>query len=189
MKATLPIVSLLTPFVSPRWGVHAPTLAAKAITTLVRLTHHECDNTSCRLVSFIYGSGFPALWSHENLNDETHEWVKEEFADVPLRFFQHIRRCIGKGRLVSIEGYRELPEDYVAQPPQTDARFAFLAGSKNRCFLPESQVKTFEYFDGHRKDYHTLHVLAGYGHLDVFMGKNAARDVFPIIVDELQRPT
>ncbi len=188
MKATLPIVSLLTPFVSPRWGVHAPTLTAKAITTLVRLTHHECDNTSCKLVSFIYGSGFPALWSHENLNDETHEWVKQEFADVPLRFFQHIRRCISKGRLVSIEGYRELPKDYVAQPPQTDARFAFLAGSENRCFLPESQVKTFEYFDGHRKDYHTLHVLAGYGHLDVFMGKNAARDVFPIIVDELERP-
>lgn len=188
MKATLPVVSLLTPFVSPRWGVHAPTLTAKAITWLVRLTHHECDNTSCKLVSFIYGSGFPALWSHENLNDDTHEWVKEEFADVPLRFFQHIRRCISKGRLVSIEGYRELPEDFVAQPPQTDARFAFLAGSENRCFLPESQVKTFEFFDGHRKDYHTLHVLAGYGHLDVFMGKNAARDVFPIIVDELERP-
>lgn len=188
MKATLPLVSLLTPFVSPRWGVHAPTLTAKAITGLVRLTHHECDNTSCKLVSFIYGSGFPALWSHENLNDETHEWVKQEFADVPLRFFQHIRRCVSKGRLVSIEGYRELPEDFVAQPPQTDARFAFLAGSENRCFLPESQEKTFEYFDGHRKDYHTLHVLAGYGHLDVFMGKNAVRDVFPIIFDELEKP-
>ena len=31
------------------------------------VTHHECDNTVCRMVSFTYGTGFPGLWSHENL--------------------------------------------------------------------------------------------------------------------------
>jgi hypothetical protein len=33
-----------------------------------------------------------------------------------------------------------------------------------------------------------LQVLPGYGHLDVFIGKNAANDVFPIILEELDRP-
>jgi hypothetical protein len=32
-----------------------------------------------------------------------------------------------------------------------------------------------------------MHVLPRYGHLDVFMGKDAARDIFPTIIDELQR--
>lgn len=188
LKTAVPLVSMLTPYVSPRWGLQAPNLTAKAINLIVRLTHHECDNMVCKLVSFTYGSGFPALWSHRNLNDETHEWLKEEFAEVSLRFFQQIARCVRAGHLVSIEGYSELPDDFVAQPPQTDARFAFLAGSENRCFLPESQERTFEYFDGHQKGRHSLHVLAGYGHLDVFMGRSAARDVFPIIVDELEKP-
>jgi pimeloyl-ACP methyl ester carboxylesterase len=188
LRFAVPLVALLTPYVSPRWGLHAPTLTAKAITGLVRLTHHECDNTVCRMVSFTYGSGFPALWSHENLNDATHEWLTDEFAEVSLRFFAQIARCVNAGHLVSVEGYPQLPADFVAQPPQTDARFAFVAGDRNRCFLPESQERTFEYFDRHRKDYHSLHVLAGYGHLDVFMGKNASRDVFPIILDELEKP-
>jgi hypothetical protein len=30
-------------------------------------------------------------------------------------------------------------------------------------------------------------VLDGYGHLDVFLGKDAAHDVFPLILEELDR--
>ena len=90
---------------------------------------------------------------------------------------------------VSVEGIRTLPADYVAQPPQTDARFAFFAGALNRCFLPESQARTHAWFDRHRPGYHTLHVLPTYGHLDVFMGKDAATDTFPLIAAELERTT
>jgi len=74
-----------------------------------------------------------------------------------------------------------------AEPPQTDARFAFLAGEKNHCFLPESQWKTFHFLDSLDKNHHSLHLLRNYGHLDVFMGKDAHRDVFPLILNELER--
>jgi hypothetical protein len=37
------------------------------------------------------------------------------------------------------------------------------------------------------KNHHSLHLLRSYGHLDVFMGKNAHRDVFPLILNELER--
>ncbi|MCB1986368.1 MAG: alpha/beta fold hydrolase [Burkholderiales bacterium] len=183
----LPVVKLLTRYLNPHWGVEAPNLSAKLITLFVNLTHHECNNAVCKQVSFTYGSGFPALWSHENLNDETHEWLKEEFAEVPLRFFDQILRCIKRGNLVSIEGFKELPADFAAEGPKTDARFAFFAGQDNLCFLPVSQEKSFEYFSNIRKDYHTLHLLPNYGHLDVFMGKNAARDTFPLLIAELGR--
>lgn len=36
-------------------------------------------------------------------------------------------------------------------------------------------------FDSKKKDYHTLHVIPKYGHLDIFMGEIAAEEVYPIV--------
>ena len=61
--------------------------------------------------------------------------------------------------------------------------------SDNQCFLPESQRRTYRAAStAHRPGYHALHVIPGYGHLDIFMGKDAARDVFPLILAELDQP-
>jgi len=182
-----PLIRLLTRYIDPSWGLEAPDLIAAAIVRWVRLTHHECDNTVCRMASFTYGVGSPTLWLHENLNEQTHDWLEHEFGAVPLTFFSQMARCVSAGHLVSVEGRPELPASFVAQPPQTDARFAFLAGERNRCFLHESQARSFAFLDADHSRYHSLHFLAGYGHLDVFMGKNASRDVFPLIRDELVR--
>ncbi|HKP46415.1 MAG TPA: hypothetical protein VJT50_07435 [Pyrinomonadaceae bacterium] len=185
LNVAVPIISLLTDYLNPQWGLHAPTITAKAISLLVNTTHHECKNAVCKQVSFTYGTGFPALWRHENLNNDTHEWLKQEFANVPLTFFKQMAQCVRKGNLVSVEGHNELPKDFCAQEPQTDARFVLTAGAKNLCFLPHSQVKTFDWLEKQRKGYHSLHVFPNYGHLDVFMGKNAARDTFPVILAAL----
>ena len=182
-----PTVGRLIDYLNPQWGLYAPTTMAKLMTLLALLVHHECDNPVCKMVSFTYGAGFPALWSHENLNDETHEWLKGEFAHVPISFFRQMARCVEEGHLVSVERLGGLPESFVAEPPQTDARFAFFAGEKNHCFLPESQKKTFDFLDSLDKNHHSLHLLRNYGHLDVFMGRNAHRDVFPLILNELER--
>jgi hypothetical protein len=187
LKNLVPLVGTLTPYMNPQWGLAAPTTTAKALALMVRVTHHECDNPVCKMVSFTYGTGFPALWRHENLNAATHEWVKQEFAHVPLSFFRQMARCVTAGRLVASGTSSELPRDYAAQPPQTDARFAFFAGSKNICFLPESQRRTHRWFQENRPGGHTFVELPGYGHLDVFMGQNAARDVFPLMLAELER--
>ena len=181
----LPLVGKLTRYLDPQWGLHAPGVTPKVLNGVVRLTHHECSNPVCKEVSFTYGSGFPALWRHENLNDETHEWLKAEFAHVPITFFAQIRKCVRAGGLISVDGNAELPRNFVAQPPKTDARFVFFTGLENRCFLPESQERTFKWFDRHQPGRHAIHELPGYSHLDVFMGKDAGRDVFPQMIKEL----
>jgi len=181
----LPLVGKLTRYLDPQWGLHAPGVTPKVLNGVVRLTHHECSNPVCKEVSFTYGSGFPALWRHENLNDETHEWLKAEFAHVPITFFAQIRKCVRAGGLISVDGNAELPRNFVAQPPKTDARFVFFTWLENRCFLPESQERTFKWFDRHQPGRHAIHELPGYSHLDVFMGKNAGRDVFPQMIKEL----
>ena len=133
------------------------------------------------------GRGFRRCGDHANLNDATHDWIKGEFAQVPMTFFEQIVECIGKGHLVGAEAGDGLPQDYVAAAPKITARVAFFAGVNNRCFLAESQKRSFAFLDGFRKDYHTLTLLPGYGHLDPFIGKNAATDVFPLMVKELER--
>ncbi len=181
-----PVVAHLTRGIDPDWGDYAPNLFDRAMVLGVLAVHRECDNRVCRMVSFTYGSGFPALWRHENLNDATHAWLSDEFGRVPMTFFAQMARCVQRGHLVSVDGDPALPASFVAQPPQTDARFVFLRGSKNRCFLPESMESTFEFFQAHQPGRHALHTFPAYGHLDVFMGRDAAVDIFPTILEELE---
>ena len=178
----------LSDYMNPQWAVTAPTVFAKVMDAIVRLTHHECDNPVCKHISFTYGAGFPTLWSHDNLTTETHEWLKQEFAFCSMAFFVQMRRSIRAGHIVAVDGKPELPADVLAQPPRTDARVAFFVGGSNKCFLPVGQVRSYEYFNSFRPNYHSLHIVPNYGHLDMFVGKNAAEDVFPQFVKELDKP-
>ncbi len=180
-----PLIAPLTRYLNPQWGRRAPGLVPKALNALVHMTHHECEEPVCKWSSFTYGVGFPVLWRHENLNDATHRWLAEEFAAVPMSFFAQMDRCIEAGHLVSVDGRPELPESFVAGPPQTDARFVFLTGEQNQCFLPASQQQTYEWFEGHQPGRHRLVRFPDYGHLDVFMGQEAAQDTTPVIVEAL----
>lgn len=182
-----PAIARLLPHVSPAWGDNPRGFLQRMMVAFVRATHHECDNTVCKMVSFTYGSGWPALWSHDNLDDATHEWIRHEFAEVPMTFFAQMNRCIRAGHLVPVSERPGLPSSYVNQAPQTDARFVLLAGEDNKCFRPESQARTFDFLERHRPGRDTLHVLKGYGHLDVFLGKDAAKDTYPLILEELAR--
>lgn len=188
LKLTVPAVSRLTPYLDPQWGLGAPTRTARALDLLVRAFHHECDNPVCHWVSFTYGVGFPTLWRHENLNAATHDWLRHEFAKVPLTFFKQMTECVRAGHLLPVDDFPSLPEDLAEREPQTDARWVFLAGSENHCFLPESQRRSFEHLERFRPGYHALHIVPGYGHLDMFMGHDASSDVFPLILTELDKP-
>jgi pimeloyl-ACP methyl ester carboxylesterase len=178
-------VKCLTKYLDPQWGREAPDVIAGAIAQWVLLTHHECRNTVCRLSSFTYGVGKPTLWSHANLNGQTHEWLKGEFGPVPLTFFGQMSRCLGARQLVSVDGLPELPPRFACSAPETSARVVLIAGKDNRCFSAESQRRTFEYLQRYPATPSSLHVIPGYGHLDIFMGKNSHRDVFPLICSAL----
>ncbi len=95
-------------------------------------------------------------------------------------------RCVRAGRLLAVDGDPMLPADFTATAPLTDARVVFLTGTMNRCFTPASQRASHAWYGTHAPDRTALHVFDGYGHLDVFMGDRAARDIFPTIVAELK---
>jgi len=185
LRFLVPAMKRLTDYLNPRWGIEPRGAVARLTNALVRLFHHECDNLVCRQVSFTYGAGCPALWRHEQLNPATHEWLKAEFAAVPLTFFEQMAKCVRRGGLVSIGGAPGLPDDFTAEGPKTRARFALFAGRYNRCFLPDSQIRSYDYLRRTTGGDHSLQVFEDYSHLDVFMGKDAARATYPAILSAL----
>lgn len=183
-----PLINPLTATLSPRWGYRSQGRFSRAVTAAVRATHPECDNTVCRMVSFTYGSGRPALWAHRNIDRATHDWIVGEFSGAPISFFLQMRESVKAGHLVSTGKIADLPADFAAITPRTDARFSFIAGADNRCFLASSQRRSYEHFKRTRPGAdHTLHVVPGYGHLDVVFGADAWQDTHPIILEELRR--
>jgi hypothetical protein len=191
---TLPIVKQFMKYLDAQWGTTEPPPndLAKLIVWLIQWFHFECLNPVCKLASFSYGIGLPelpVLWRHENLRPEIHDWIKVEFGKVLIRVFDQLQRALKAGHMVRLVELPGLPADYTADSPKIgDTRIAFFAGELNACFLKQSQERTFDFFNRrHRRDYHSLHILPGYAHLDMFIGKRSAQDVFPLMLAELEK--
>ncbi len=186
LHAFVPLCSIRMEGLDSQWAVRAPSALATGVARYAHLVRgRDCDNDVCQLANYMYGTGRDVLWRHENLDSDTHEWVAREFGWCPFSLLKQIGRAQRSGYISPAGGIPRLPPSLVDMEPRTDARFAFFAGAANRLFLPESQRRSFEHFDKFRPGYHSYHELPGLTHLDVMFGKNSARDVFPLIVQEL----
>jgi hypothetical protein len=192
-RMSRPLVSRIVPYLDSQWGSteRPPNVFVKLVLKAMQWGHYECMNLVCKLASFSYGIGvptLPVLWRHENLSAEVHEWIKYEFGKVLMEMFKQLERSWRYGNMVRLADLKDLPEDYAAKPPNIgNMRIAFFAGELNVCWLKESQERSFDFFNTFRRNYHSLHILPGYSHLDMFIGKNTARDVFPLMLEELNR--
>lgn len=181
LDVVLEFAGLITTYLNPRWGDEAPDFRSKFFRALVLATHFEKDTRVGKFVSFTYGAGFPALWELENLSPETKDWIQNEFGPVPIHFFRHIRKGVHYKSLVSVNGSTH----YADTQPATNARFVFFTGRLNKCFRSESQINSFKYFNQIKPGFHKLYLYEKYSHLDIFLGKQAHQDIFPVLIDEL----
>jgi pimeloyl-ACP methyl ester carboxylesterase len=172
MRALVPLSWSYPTFLNPQWGKGTPGFWPTLFRLSARYGLSGCGDPTCRLIRWLYGE----VWDHKNLTDATHHWLLSQFHQVPVSFYQHLSGCIR-------EGHMDLPEH-----ARTEARCVFLAGETNRCFVPRSQILSYLWMQEHseRQD-HRLYVKKGYGHLDMFVGEYAERDIFPTIVKELER--
>ena len=188
LTALVPVLRMGTPYIDAQWGGRAPTWLAKGMSTWAGLVRHrDCDDPICHLANYMYGAGKDVLWVHENLDPETHHWTSREFGYAPIRFLSQIRRSVLAGHLVNVDGLRSLPPDYIAAGPPDGQRWTFIAGSRNRLFLPASQRITYEWFEAAQPGVHAHREFPGYGHLDLLFGQNAHNDTFGPIVEALER--
>jgi hypothetical protein len=189
MRFLLPLLKPGYPGFDPQWGIRPTALRARLLAAYARCVRRECHEPVCQVANYVYGAGGNVLWDHANLDEPTHEWIAREFGWVPTSFFGQMARCARVGHLVAADGSDELPQDAVLTPPLNLPRWTLIAGTANRCFLPRSQERTFAWLERLEPGRHRLELVPRYTHLDLFFGREAARDVFGHVVRALQDGT
>jgi choline dehydrogenase-like flavoprotein len=140
----------------------------------------RCNSPVCRRILFMYGEVF----DHDQLNDATHDALHEMFGVANLTTLNHISTMLRKGHAVRADG----TDSYLPNVERLKLPIAFLHGAHNRLFLPEGSQLTFDYLcEQNGPEHYVRHVLPEYAHMDAFIGRNAARDVYPIVRAELDR--
>lgn len=172
--------------VDPRWGLpnaQAPFLG-RMLAKLVNLVHLECNDPACNLVSFVWGSGFPAVFTHEKMAVETHDRLTELFGPVAMPYFRNVRHGVFHsntfGRFSKKPEHKHLPDRYIDNVGEVVVPTLLLSGERNHIF-PGSNKLTAELIAQKGIAGYQYKELPGYGHQDVFMGKDCDRETFPLI--------
>jgi hypothetical protein len=180
----------------PGWQSRAPSLLGGALKRVGRMMQttipgeRPCRNPACQIANYIYGEGPDVLLRHANISEGVHEWCSRELGYSPFSLIGQVAESCRYGRLWSAERVRDdAPVNYVAQPPKCDEmRFTFLGAGEDRMFLPSGQKRTAAFFQecGFAEEDARYRSVGDYGHMDVYWGVNAPRDVFPKIGAALQ---
>ena len=140
---------------------------------------NRCTSATCHRITFMYAP----LYQHPQLNDATHSALHEMFGVANMQSFVHLERLTNKGQLVNFKG----DDVYMPHLDRLALPICFIHGAKNECFLPESTLLTVDALRRENGDRYERHLIDGYGHIDCIYGKDAARDVYPIVSDFLDR--
>jgi len=169
----------------PRWSEGSWLSPGKLLASAVSLLHRECGEPACHMLSLMWGTGWPALFRHENLHPDTHHRLRDLFGAAGMSHYRHVRAMVRSGRAVR---YRpdDGPVDYLGRAREVGTPLLLSTGADNRVFA-DSNLVCHRTLAGRGATQHELAVFDGYGHQDVFMGRDAARDVFPRMVEFLRR--
>lgn len=134
-------------------------------------------------ITFMYGP----LYEHDQLNTATFDALHEMFGVANIRSFEHIALNARVGHVVAFDG----EETYMPHLDRLAIPITFIHGEENATFLPKSTELTFNALreandpDGKKRLYNR-YVIPNYGHIDCIFGKNASRDVYPLILKHLE---
>jgi pimeloyl-ACP methyl ester carboxylesterase len=157
---------------------------------LVSLGHRECQVSACHMLSFMWGSGHPAMYEHDNLLSVTHERMADLCSSCGLNYYRHVAKMVRAGHAVKCDPgdprHRDLPDDYLSRASQIKTPILLLTGDRNRVFT-DSNIVCHRLLAQASPGLHELEILPGYGHLDPIVGKDSHLDVFPRISQFLKQ--
>jgi alpha-beta hydrolase superfamily lysophospholipase len=186
-------------FLRSRWA-HVPIDFTKvglrsrytAVFALASLSADDCDDPTCQVLHSAWGTG-ASLYIHENLHKTTHNRLAELFGTLPTWFLPHLRRMELAHTVMrwnpADHRYGLLPENALDSADRIDCPVLLLAGSDNGIWLDSNEL-CYDILSSRHPELDIRYTeIPGYGHLDTFIGRGAALDVFGHIVkflDELQ---
>jgi lysosomal acid lipase/cholesteryl ester hydrolase len=178
------------PYLNPQWNDDPGLSRGKLFSKAVSAFHHECDVPACHMLSLMWGTGWPALYDHENLAETTHRRGGDLYGATSMNYYRHVNAMLRAGHAVKMHPgnpyYDRLPDDYLAGAAEIETPVLFLTGERNRVFA-DSNIVAYQELEKIVPGRHELRVLPGYGHQDPFMGEHVARDVFPHLVEFLDK--
>lgn len=161
--------------VAPLRGPSVPnSLLDLALRAVPMPTDERCGKAVCRWVNAIYGP----THRHEQLDDATHELFDHLFGVGDLTALEHIRAIAQARRALDVDGN----DVYLTHPERLRLPLLFLHGEHNKIFHPEGSLRTLRWLQAENgPELYDRVVLPGYAHLDALVGRDASRDVFPLI--------
>jgi cholesterol oxidase len=141
----------------------------------------RCSSPVCRRATSVYGH----LFEHDQLNHLTHETLHEQLSLPSRTAMEHLRLAAKRGHLVTADG----SERYLPALGRLTVPLAFVHGAEDETFRPDGTHATVAALReaGVAPELVTLDLVPNYGHLDLLIGKNADRDVFPLLLARLER--
>jgi pimeloyl-ACP methyl ester carboxylesterase len=187
-----PLLEYLVGVVSldPAFAESPPLTRGGALGRVVDLAHRECEVSACHMLSFMWGSGHPAMYEHANLLPETHERMGDLCGAGGTYYYRHVSKMVRAGHAVKCDPgdprHRDLPDDYRAEAAQLTTPMLLLTGDRNRVFA-DSNIACHQLLEKIAPGRSELEILPGYGHVDPIVGQSAHTDVFPRIGEFLKR--
>lgn len=181
-------------------------LVQRAVNQLLRLypdaRKELCNSACCHRISLVFGR----CWNHRNLNEATHRQIHRFFGGVNMTCENLLMRM---GRHGAVMRNGPLFEPLTSAHNVRRLRgipILLWVGADNAVLSPESTERSYEVLcdtfgsgrpaaggaanavggEGDGVEYRRR-VVPEYGHLDGWMGRNAWRDVYPMVREELDR--
>ncbi len=179
------------PYVSPGWPDEPRMTRGKLLSKAISLFHHECKEPDCHMLSLMWGTGFPALFEHENISDVTHHRLADLFGGTGMNYHRNVAAMVNANhRAIKTRNdkpqYKALPDDYFEAGVKIKTPILFMTGDRNRVFA-DSNIHCYEQMVAHGARHHSLKVVEKYGHQDMFMGTHCDRDTFPAMLEYIQK--
>ena len=165
--------TLTTDFNPSEWG----DVIADAVLKLNQ-SGPPCNSAVCRRVWLIYGE----VYGHAQLNEATHAAIHEMFGIADITTFEHLLTMIRAGKVVDAGG----KDVYLPNIERLKIPLTFFQAMNNHLFLPEGTERSLELLAAKNgADGYSRVQVPNYNHMDCFIGKNAAQDIYPLILAQL----
>ncbi len=138
------------------------------------LTNNPID----KRIAFMYGQ----LWELDQLNQATHDNLHELFGVANIESFQQLAMMMRMGHAVDKHGN----EVYLPHAERMNIPIRFIHGAENQTFLPKGSEEAIEFLSAiNGEELYDLKLIPNYGHIDCIFGRDAVRDVYPLILEHL----
>ena len=141
-----------------------------------------CKSVVCHRSSLVFGM----LWKHDNLSPETHKELEKIVGGTSMRSLKHLMSMGLQGKVLTSQGEDTLVTDENVERLRGIPIYLF-SGKHNSVYDPVTTITSYSYLT-HRLGADNYHrdVFEDYGHLDCWMGKEAYKDIFPSVLEQIE---